>query len=219
PSPIMTSNRHTAGWLSDNPSAGKRPLMNPHPKAVPLLCLPAIIIQHCGRVTRKEFGELTEDVKKLRRRVHQLEKEAKEGSAKASHSASHAKAEGSGLSTKAEGSPAEDDTTGLYQQDTLADEILADLIRHVDRPYAATRVLMLTLFTEEYIRTRSGRASNTTMKAKPIFDGRLYNNMLGTMRAKFPSLKTSDITAKEFEGLSRVQSVEGWALVQSVEGQ
>ncbi|KAK5897589.1 hypothetical protein CesoFtcFv8_010639 [Champsocephalus esox] len=63
--------------------------------------------------------------------------------------ASHAKAEGSGLSTKAEGSPAEDDTTGLYQQETPADEILADLIRHVDRPYAATRMLMLTLFTEE----------------------------------------------------------------------
>ncbi len=109
--------------------------------------------------------------------------------------------EGSGLSTKAEGSPAEAGTTGLYQQETPADEILADLIRHVDRPYAATRVLMLTLFTEEYIRTHSvsGRASNTTMKAKPIFDvfdGRLYNNMLGTMRAKFPSLKTSDIIAK-----------------------
>ena len=63
-------------------------------------------------MTRKEFDELTEDVKKLRRRVHHLEKEAKEGSAKVNHSASHsashsaipAKAEGRGLSAKAEGS-------------------------------------------------------------------------------------------------------------------
>lgn len=154
---------------------------------------------HSSIPTRKEFDQLAEEVKKLRRRVQHLERGGsslpKDASSAQVGGASSAQVGASALLLKE--FHHESEGTCSESSSPTATE-LADLIRHVDKLYACTRILLLQLFPREYIVSHSvsGKPSNSKTQAKPIFDQRLYGRMITTLKEKFPSVQYSEITAK-----------------------
>ena len=73
---------------------------------------------------------------------------------------------------------------------------------HIDELYPAVKQLMLMLFPEDYIVSHSisGKASNSQSRAKPPFDGRLFQVMINILKEKF------DVTTKEIT--EKVHSVQ-----------
>ena len=160
-------------------------------------------------VTREEFTLLTEEVKKLRRRIASSMGSTPAPDLKEAISVSQAGSNpqpGCPCSEATAPGTSAPQTEGAHCADrhrasdsrTPTDDELSDLIRHVDKPHVATRLLLLALFEREYILTHSvsGKAANTKVAAKPMFDQRLYSKMVGTLKSKFPTMKTCDITSK-----------------------
>ena len=75
---------------------------------------------------------------------------------------------------------------------------LPECISHTDKVYDAVKILLLKLFSEEYILTHivSGKASNSKLLAKPAFDMRLYSTMVLLLKEKFEGLTSKVITEK-----------------------
>ena len=75
---------------------------------------------------------------------------------------------------------------------------LIDCVSHTDKVYDTVKILLLKLFSEDYIQSHSvsGKAGNTTKAAKPAFDGRLYSAMIAIVKDKYKDIKTKDITEK-----------------------
>ena len=75
---------------------------------------------------------------------------------------------------------------------------LQDCISHTDKVYDAVKILLLKLFSEEYILNHSvsGKASNSKLLAKPAFDLRLYSAMVLLLKEKFEGLASKVITEK-----------------------
>lgn len=91
----------------------------------------------------------------------------------------------------------------LYNNHTKSE--LQDAVDHIDQLYPAVKTLMLMLFPESYIKTHSisGKPCNSKQAAKPPFDSRLYNIMIGIIKEKYGSAN-KEITEK-------VHSIQKWA--------
>ena len=133
-------------------------------------------------VSRKEFRELKDEVRCLKRKISPP-------TAPTSPDAQTAPAFPSPSSTYAAG-----ETNSLYNGFKLSE--LQD-ISHIDKLYDAVKCLLLKLFIKEYILSHSvsGKAANSKTPNKCQFDVRLYNTMFGILKDKF-GVKNKDITEK-----------------------
>lgn len=89
-----------------------------------------------------------------------------------------------------------EESAQMYNGYTLAQ--LRDSISHSDTVFESCHEILLKLFTKEYILSHSvsGQRPNSTTKAKPKFDGRLYGALKTLIKEKFAGLKDADITTK-----------------------
>ncbi len=155
--------------------------------------------------------DVLRELKKLRRRVEDLENGRKSGSAASTSCVSLAESAGSGQSNEnavsradtgretqfeqsIAGSPAED--AELYNGNSLS--ALHDMISHIDKLYDAVKTLLRNLFPDNYILSHSvsGKAANKAAVAKPPFDARLYNILITVIKSKFLNTTSKEITEK-----------------------
>lgn len=156
-------------------------------------------------VKRKEFNELKEEVRRLRKKIKDLTNVQLSESSSVSQSQVETPSQAlmsppcnrPPLVTPVPMSPPSNrpalvtpvspfqGTSEEFNGYTLSQ--LEDSISHIDKIYEAVRTLMLKLFPASYIATHSvsGKASNATSVAKPCFDTRLYGIMQRLLKEKF----------------------------------
>lgn len=148
---------------------------------------------HSDCVSRKEFKELKDEVRRLKRKFQELVKTESSGSPCTQTPTVDFPPSPKAPDLQSPSSAAQ--TTAGYNGFTLSD--LKDSICHIDKLYEAVKCLMLKLFSKDYIVTHSvsGKAANSKTANKCQFDSRLYFAMLGVLKEKF-DVKNKDITEK-----------------------
>jgi hypothetical protein len=166
----------------------------------------------------KEFKDLKDEVRRLKRRIKTLEDEPVDKSSYKSPSSDKSSYKSPSSDKSSYKSPSSDklgcmssssetstveppsnqslDADTFYNKHSKSE--LQDAIAHTDQVYSAVKTLMLMLFSEAYISSHSisGKAANTKLKAKPPFDTRLYNIMISLVKEKYPAVATKEITEK-----------------------
>ncbi|XP_053405861.1 uncharacterized protein LOC128546157 isoform X2 [Mercenaria mercenaria] len=141
----------------------------------------------------KDFDELQDQVRRLKKRVRELEKF--QDSEKSSNKASNLP-EGPILSSHSE-SPSSPSQKPCEEYNGYTEPQLKDMICHEDSLFECCKKL-LALFSTDYITTHSvtGRRANTSTEPKPKFDPRLYACLSKVLKEKFPGTKDTEITLK-----------------------
>ena len=172
-------------------------------------------------VPMKDFLELKDEVKRIKKRIRDLEKQDNMGksslvpclpstpmSSPSSPSQPLISTPPSSLPPLAimcpppasipSTPPAEEKTYNGFKI-----EALRDAIAHKDGLYESIHTLMTKLFSVEYILTHSvtGQKPNSAKAPKPKFDSRLYSAMVNLIKEKMPCIRDTEITQK-------VQSVQ-----------
>ena len=134
----------------------------------------------------KEFKELQDQFRRLKKRVKELESNSQTSSQKSQPN-----------------SPKIQVTEAIMEEshqsyNGYSEDQLHNMICHTDSVFDACEKLLLALFSTEYMISHSitGRRANTHTEAKPKIDERLYACFLKVIKAKFPVCKETEITSK-----------------------
>ncbi|XP_053405862.1 uncharacterized protein LOC128546157 isoform X3 [Mercenaria mercenaria] len=160
-------------------------LMKPRPESITSM--------ETDSVKKRDFDELQDQVRRLKKRVRELEKF--QDSEKSSNKASNLP-EGPILSSHSE-SPSSPSQKPCEEYNGYTEPQLKDMICHEDSLFECCKKL-LALFSTDYITTHSvtGRRANTSTEPKPKFDPRLYACLSKVLKEKFPGTKDTEITLK-----------------------
>ncbi|XP_063441976.1 histone-lysine N-methyltransferase, H3 lysine-79 specific-like [Mytilus trossulus] len=159
---------------------------------------------HKECVSAKQFSELNEEVRRLRKKLDwHINSETCGTSLKKESSSVHVaqkkpKMETISTLSVLNNTPdmcCQSEDSSLYNSYSRSQ--LEDFISHIDSLYTAVKTLLLQLFPESYILSHSvsGKAANTKTVAKPQFDSRLYGVFVKILKEKFGST-TKEITEK-----------------------
>lgn len=149
-------------------------------------------------VTRKEFDELKEDVRRLKKKLREFKDELKSENQKQREEkiVKEIKEEEDVKLEEDIRTPMKNCDASLYNGHSMS--ALTDSICHFDKLYDTVNCLLLKLFPKDYIITHSvsGKAGNSKLEKKMPFDSRLYSAFLSIVKAKFPNINTKEITEK-----------------------
>lgn len=148
-------------------------------------------------MSRKEFDDICDQVSRLKKRVRELEKDAKNSREPASPPEKRHYLPPEVPIKPDKISPVTSPANDVKHYNGHTEMELRSMIEHVDGLFDSCKKLLLALFPNEYIISHSvtGRRANTMTEPKPKFETRLYDCFSKLIKEKF-KVKDTEITQK-----------------------